>query len=151
MLLILKPLILSTRSTISELFIDGARECFTLEDAVRPGPKIPGRTAIPAGTYDLTIDMSARFKRPMPRLLNVPGFTGSRIHPGNDDADTEGCILVGENWKEDALLDSRSAFHKLFLKLQAALAAGEAVQISISRSTAVRHAVPSPPELWEGV
>lgn len=68
---------------------------YTLEDVVRSGPKVAGRTAIPAGNYPLTVTMSNRFKKPLPLLSDVPNFSGVRIHGGNSSDDTEGCILVG--------------------------------------------------------
>jgi hypothetical protein len=82
------------RSTIGELHVNGVFECFTLEDTVRP-VKIKGETAIPEGRYEVVVNFSERFQRPLPLLLNVPNFEGVRIHPGNTDKDTEGCILVG--------------------------------------------------------
>ena len=88
-----------TNYTVGRLSIDGDFQCYTLEDKVRPsGVKIDGQTAIPAGTYKVTRDMSARFGRVMPHILNVMGFEGIRIHPGNSSADTEGCILLGDTW-----------------------------------------------------
>lgn len=68
---------------------------YTLEDVVRSGPKVAGRTAIPAGTYGLSVTFSNHFRKPLPLLSNVPNFSGVRIHGGNDADDTEGCILVG--------------------------------------------------------
>lgn len=108
--------------TIGELSIDGGFHCFTLEDKVREIEncpvdrwKIPGQTAIPIGTYDLTINFSQRFKRLMPLLVGVPGFDGVRIHSGNTDKDTEGCILVGwERVGSDFIGKSRDAFDALF-------------------------------------
>lgn len=108
-------------STIGRLAIDGIFECWTLEDVVRDGPKIPGKTAIPAGRYEVVVTFSQRFQRPLPLLLGVPHFTGVRIHPGNTDADTEGCILVGRTKGENFIGESRSAFSLLFLKLQQAV------------------------------
>jgi hypothetical protein len=87
-------------------------------------------TAIPAGTYEVVINFSERFRRPLPLLLNVPNFTGVRIHPGNTDEDTEGCILVGKAKQPDLIGESRVAFEGLFTKLQDA-AAREKIFIEI--------------------
>ena len=108
------------KSTIGELEVDGKPFCFTLEDAVRTGPKVPGATAIPAGTYKVIVTMSQRFKRFLPLLLGVPGFEGIRIHAGNTDRDTEGCILVGETRGENFIGQSRAAFNRLFPLIDAA-------------------------------
>jgi hypothetical protein len=125
-------------STIGELSIDGAVECFTLEDVVREVPgkpvsewKVPKETAIPAGTYNVIINESARFKRPLPLLVNVPGFSGVRIHPGNTSEDTEGCILVGSQVNGDAIIESRKAFDALFEKLKDAFESWQTVHITI--------------------
>lgn len=124
--------ILTERSTIGRMFLDGQFQCFTLEDKVRPdGVKIPRRTAIPAGTYDVTINYSDRFKRRMPLLLKVPMFEGIRIHSGNTDADTEGCLLVGLAEGKDWLGQSRAAFDVLFPKMLDAYERGEEITISI--------------------
>jgi len=106
-------------STIGELLIDGIFECYTLEDIERP-VKIKAETAIPKGTYKVIINMSNRFKRLMPLLLNVPNFEGVRIHAGNTNHDTEGCILVGRTRSKDFIGQSRKAYEKLFKKMQAA-------------------------------
>lgn len=81
--------------TIGALFLDGRFACYTLEDPCRTGRKIPGETAIPAGVYRVNMEPSQRFGRLMPRLVNVPHFTGILIHGGNRVADTRGCPLVG--------------------------------------------------------
>jgi hypothetical protein len=107
------------QSTIGELSVDGKFECFTLEDMVRP-VKLKGMTAIPAGSYEVVVTFSERFQRLLPLLLNVPGFDGVRIHTGNTDLDTEGCILVGKAKKTDAIQSSKAAFDDLFPKIQAA-------------------------------
>ena len=87
-------------TTIGETYIDGRRLGFSLEDAVREVPglpvsewKIKGATAIPVGTYQVSLTMSNRFKRIMPQVHGVPGFEGVRIHGGNTHKDTEGCPL----------------------------------------------------------
>lgn len=133
MQLFLKRKWFSMESSIGELSIDGlAFKCFTLEDPVRDGLKIYGRTAIPDGTYEVDITMSARFKRFMPILRNVPGFEGIRIHTGNTARNTEGCILVGRTRGLDWIGRSRDAYDELFAILTAALDSGERVFITIT-------------------
>lgn len=117
----------SDKSTIGELTVDGLLECYTLEDVERK-EKIYGKTAIPTGTYKVSITHSPRFNRRLPLLENVPGFEGVRIHPGNKAEDTEGCILVGRKKSQDMILESRLAFDALFKKLETA----EEIQIEIS-------------------
>jgi hypothetical protein len=82
--------------------------CFTLEDAVR-AEKIYGKTAIPAGTYEVVISFSNRFQKMLPLLLKVPNFEGIRIHAGNKSEDTEGCLLLGMNRTTDTVTESRKA------------------------------------------
>ncbi len=115
----IKRLYKTDTSTIGELFINGIFECFTLEDVERP-VKIKNETAIPKGTYKVIINQSNRFKRLLPLLLNVPNFEGIRIHSGNSNHDTEGCILVGQTRNKNYIGQSRKAFNKLFKKMQGA-------------------------------
>ena len=118
------------KSTIGSLSVDGENECFILEDVDRSlnnamslddilKIKVFGKTAIPAGSYQVAITYSDRFKKSLPLLLNVPGFSGVRIHSGNRPADTEGCLLTGEEKQMDSVSNSRSAFDKLFSKMEA--------------------------------
>lgn len=107
--------------TTGTLSVDGAFECYTLEDVVRPnGEKVYGQTAIPAGRYHVAITMSNRFKTLLPLLEAVPNFEGVRIHPGNTAADTEGCILVGQTQTTNSVGASRAAFAVLLQKMQSA-------------------------------
>jgi hypothetical protein len=126
--------------TIGSLFVNDQFECYTLEDVIREVPgqsvtswKVFGQTAIPRGRYQVVITMSARFKFETPILLNVPGFEGVRIHPGNTDRDTEGCILVGDTKDVDGefIGNSRVAWQKLVDKIRAAIATGEKVYITL--------------------
>ncbi|MDY3935342.1 MAG: DUF5675 family protein, partial [Prevotella sp.] len=71
------------------------------------------------------------FKRQMPLLLGVKGFEAIRIHSGNTDKDTEGCVLVGRNTQVGRLTDSKFMFEKLNAILQTALAGGKSVTINI--------------------
>lgn len=118
--------------TVGALHLNGQYFCDTLEDAVRAeGVKVPGRTAVPAGRYRVELTESPRFKRVMPLLMDVPGFSGVRIHPGNCAADTEGCLLVGFNQVKGRLTASKATFQKLFEKLWAADQAGEEIWTEI--------------------
>lgn len=110
----------SPTSTIGELHVDGAFECFTLEDRVR-STKVAGATAIPPGRYEVSVTWSNRFKRPLPLLMDVPNYTGVRIHTGNKAEDTEGCILVGRKRLPDLVGESKLAFDPLFAKIEDAL------------------------------
>lgn len=95
--------------TIGKLYIDGHYFCDTLEDTVRPAnKKIAGKTAIPAGNYKVIKSYSPRFKKILPEILNVPNFTGVRIHAGNTAKDTDGCVLLGLNKTKGAVLDSQA-------------------------------------------
>lgn len=122
----LKRFFYGDKHTIGRLYIDGEYLCYTLEDKMRQEPnktvgewKVYASTAIPTGIYRVMITMSARFKRLLPVLLNVDGFSGIRIHAGNTSADTEGCILVGTGWdgKSDFISNSRVAFNELMTRL----------------------------------
>jgi len=115
--------IYSDKSAKGELYYNNIFECYTLEDKVRAASekKIAGQTAIAAGRYKIIIDKSQRFGRLMPHLLDVPDFEGVRIHSGNTDKDTEGCILVGMDLREDIpdyIGRSTLAFDVFFKKLQ---------------------------------
>lgn len=112
------------RYTIGNMYVDDTYFCDTLEDADRGlsdtmeideilENKLKGITAIPTGKYDVILSFSPRFKRVLPLLLNVKGFEGIRIHPGNTAEDTEGCLLVGENKEKGKVLNSRATFEKL--------------------------------------
>jgi hypothetical protein len=129
--------------TISKLSINGIFECDILEDKDRdlnhdgdlkdPGEeKVFGQTAIPCGTYQIDITYSERFKRMLPLLENVPGFSGIRIHTGNTAVDTHGCLLVGKNTEIGKVTDSKKTFDKLFAKLAVAHEAKETIFITIS-------------------
>lgn len=124
--LLLKRRWLTPKSTIGELWFDGAMQSFILEDRYRPPPekKIYGQTAIPCGRFGVIINHSPRFNRDLPLLLNVPGYEGVRIHPGNTADDTEGCLLPGRVRKADQVLESVKAFEHVFAQLKMKLSLG---------------------------
>ena len=119
---ILKRIHYGDNFTVGHLIVNSEVICLTLEDKVREEDgqpvsewKIPHVTAIPKGIYIVTKTFSPKFGKVMPLLNDVPGYSGVRIHPGNSDVDTDGCILVGTSWdgKNDWIVGSTSAFNKL--------------------------------------
>ena len=120
--------------TIGRLYIDGERFCDTLEDKVRDlskEAKVKGKTAIPAGRYRLVLTYSPRFKRILPLLVDVPFFSGVRIHRGNTADHTEGCILVGYNREVGKVLNSAVTEQRLMAVLQNAVNKGEQIYITV--------------------
>ena len=94
--------------------------------------KVQNQTAIPTGRYQVAITFSNRFQRDMPLILNVPGFAGIRIHSGNTDADTDGCIILGlTQINNDFIANSREAFSRFYPLLKQALDRGESAFITI--------------------
>ena len=130
----LNRIFLGSSATIGELLVNDKYLCDTLEDRVRPeGEKVYGKTAIPEGTYEMVLSYSPRFKKILPEILNVPNFTGIRIHCGNSSADSSGCILVGtwDGEKEDWVSDSKIAFNKLMSLLEEATNNKEKITITV--------------------
>lgn len=113
-----KRIALRPTYTIGKMYINGKYYCDTLEDTVRDlnqngkfdgnEQKIYGQTAIPYGTYRVLWTYSPRFKKYMPELKDVPEFSGVRIHAGNTNADTLGCILVGQNKQVGKVINSKA-------------------------------------------
>ena len=108
--------------TIGSLFINGEFFCYTLEDKDRyieqGGKKEYAITAIPRGTYNVVLSFSNRFKKYLPEILNVPQFTGIRMHTGNKPEDTEGCILVGKIKMKDFVGESAKTFSAFMAELR---------------------------------
>lgn len=130
----LNRIFLGSSATIGELLVNDKYLCDTLEDRVRPeGEKVYGKTAIPEGMYEVKLTHSPRFKKILPEILNVPNFSGIRIHTGNSSKDTEGCILVGtwDGEKEDWVGNSRIAFDELMSLLEKATNNKEKVTITV--------------------
>lgn len=109
--------------------------CDTLEPTWRDyrhgGHKIRGKSAIPEGRYPVVITWSPKMKQWLPLLVNVPMFSGIRIHAGNTAEDTQGCILVGQNQKKGMVLNSRIWLKRLKDKIVEAKDRGEAVWITV--------------------
>ena len=115
--------------TIGKLYVDGVYFSNTIEDKDRGlddsmtvreilNKKVKGETAIPTGHYNIEITYSPKYKRMMPLLIGVKGFSGIRIHSGNTSKDTEGCLLVGKNTKVGMVTESRNTYQRLFAMMQ---------------------------------
>lgn len=120
MIIELERKIFNENNTLGNLYIDGNWFCHTLEDKVRNKMgtlindfiKIFGKTAIPYGEYEVIVNYSNKFKRKMPLLINVPKYSGIRLHFGKTETWSEGCILVSkkaDNIKQQLLFDDREA------------------------------------------
>lgn len=124
-----------------KLYIDGTYQCDVIEDTDRgltnemsiteiQSKKVYGETAIPKGTYQITLDVvSPKFKDrswatfcegKLPRLLDVPGFEGVLIHVGNEASNSLGCLLVGQKTKDGWVSNSTQTFKDLYYKLKQA-------------------------------
>ena len=136
---------------IGVFYVSGARLSNSLEDTDRGLEqrmpvgkinqiKIKGRTAIPKGTYKVVLSVSPKFKDRawakkygglVPEILDVKGFSGVRIHPGNRASDTEGCPLVGDNTAVGRLTNSTNRYYELMDKLVPAWDRGEEITLEI--------------------
>ena len=120
--------------TIGRLFVGGKYFCDTLEDRCRDldkEEKVMHETAIPAGTYEVVVNVSGGFKRKLPLLLDVPYFSGIRIHRGNTDKDTSGCILVGMNKQPGRVINSTGYELRLTGMLEKTMLSGEKITIQV--------------------
>ena len=129
MKLVLKRKFKGETYTVGDLFIDGEFFCNTLEDKVRILPllcpdtpqgiacrckeKVYAETAIPYGTYKVTMQMSPKFKRVLPYLHDVPHFLGILVHNGSNIDHSAGCVLVGRNTIKGGLTESRATSDRL--------------------------------------
>lgn len=100
---ILQRMLSDNGNTFGDLYDDGQWFCHTLEDQVREIPgrpvlewKVYGQTAIPAGRYQISLDMSPKFGPQTIAVHGVEGFEGIKIHSGEDVTDTLGCPLIGD-------------------------------------------------------
>lgn len=133
MLIEVKRDICKENFTLGKMFIDKEFYGYTLEDTLRkPGQKVPGKTAIPAGTYKVTVTYSPHFKKLLPLINDVPEFDGVRIHGGNSAADTNGCILVAKNREARWGVIWGSLFADISARISADLKASHEVSISIT-------------------
>lgn len=138
----LKRIALKPNYTIGKLFINGTYYCDTIEDKVidlnKNGKfddglsKVMHQTAIPYGTFKVVVNYSPKFKRELPRLLDVPYFEGILIHNGNDQNSSSGCIIVGENKRVGKVTNSTFYMNNLTARIKDAQNKGETITITIS-------------------
>lgn len=106
--------------TLGKLYINNEFFCDTIEDKYRDlskEKKVYGETCIPFGTYKVIINMSPKYGRLMPRLLDVPHFEGILIHSGNTEQDSAGCVICGKR-SGQKVINSRDTFNRLFNRLE---------------------------------
>ena len=127
--ILVKRLYKKSEYTIGKLYINGVYFCDTVEDTDRGltqsmseekilAIKVYGKTAIPTGRYDVVISYSPKFKKNLPLLLSVKGYSGIRIHNGKDANSSLGCIIVGENKIKGGVINSRQTMEKLMYRLR---------------------------------
>ena len=156
MILTLKRIYTCSTYTIGHLYVDGSYICDTIEDTDRMLDKsmpmeqilqikVKNETAIPTGRYKILMNViSPKYSKSdyymcicngkVPRLEDVPGFSGILIHKGNTSKDTSGCLVVGFNKTKGKVLDSKRAFENLYHKLKAAYNIGQSIYIDILRT-----------------
>ena len=129
MLINIKRIAKKDNYTIGKMYIDNEWFCDTLEDTDRglsndmsdddvKKIKVYGKTAIPIGTYKVVLTYSPKFKRILPLIENVIGFSGIRIHSGNTANDTDGCVLVGLNTIVGKVTNSKATMIRLMDKIK---------------------------------
>lgn len=141
-----------TEYTIGDLIVNGKKFCDTLEDPDRGltsdmtnaeiiKTKVYGKTAIPKGKYKIEMGVvspkfrsrawAVRWGGKLPRLLNVPGFSGVLMHVGNRAEDTDGCLLCGENKVKGQLINSTATFDRLMTMMVEAWYRGEEITLTV--------------------
>lgn len=143
MKLTIKRIITRNNYTLGKLYVDGVYFCDTLEDKDRgltrnmsveqiKSVKVPGETAIPKGTYRVTLDVvSPKFSKypfymqtcggKLPRLIDVKGYEGVLIHVADGpkrDSLVQGCIGIGNLSAEEYLMNGKKVFAELYNKLK---------------------------------
>ena len=157
MKVLVKRIYTNNRYTIAHVYVDGTYVCDSIEDTdlmelnnlmsdawIRNHKKI-AQTAIPTGTYNLTMNVvSPKFVQKayyksfcggrLPRLLSVTGFDGILIHKGKTERDSAGCIIVGYNTIKGQVTNSQKAFETLYKILDEANKRKEKITIEIKRT-----------------
>lgn len=119
---------------------------YTLEDEFRES-KVSKETRIPAGKYEIVIqevltEKTKDYQKRYPwfekhlMLKDVPNFVGIYIHIGNDDKDTDGCVLMGDSADNNqitngSIMNSTACFSRFYKDLFPFLKAGGRAFIEI--------------------
>lgn len=143
--LILKRLLHDDHATQGELWLNGERICYTLENRppLEPGIKEPGRSRIPAGTWPLSLRYEGGFHQKYTARwpwheamveIKLPGWQYVLFHIGNYHTDTAGCVLVGSSLgrhetKGLAVWASSDAYARVYPALLAFAADGGALTL----------------------
>lgn len=155
MQLLLERIYTCKEYTIGHLYVDGKYICDTIEDTDRMLTsdmpmeqimqiKVKNKTAIPTGKYKVLMNViSPKYSKSeyymnfcggkVPRLDNVPGFDGILYHKGNSANDTSGCIIVGYNKVKGRVINSKSAFEKLYKIMKIPYELGQPIYTEIRR------------------
>ena len=125
-------------ATLGVVFVNDQFFSFSLEDQLREVKgqpveswKVKGQTAIPEGVYRCRLSWSPKFQKVLPEVLEVPGFTGIRIHSGNRHEDSEGCVLIGFQRANAVISESRAAMARLIVDMDVAKDTGEPITLLI--------------------
>lgn len=140
--IVLKRIAKKEKYTIGKLYINGQYTCDTIEDKDRgltddmdvkeiESKKVYGETAIPTGTYTVSYTYSNKFKKMMPLINNVKGFAGIRMHSGNTEKDSLGCLILGQNKAVGKVINSRETCAKVYPIIKSASDKGEKITITI--------------------
>ena len=154
----MKRIYTNNRYTISHIYVYGVYCCDAIEDTDRGwhsgmsdayirNNKIVCKSAIPVGTYEVTLNVvSPKFSQKpyykkfcggrLPRLLNVPGFDGILMHRGKDEKSSAGCIILGYNKIKGQVVKSQEAFEKLYKILDEVNKRKEKITIERTRTYA---------------
>ena len=142
MQIVLKRISKKPDYTIGKVYINNEYFCDSIEDKDRgltdnmselqvQAIKVMHKTAIPTGTYKVTYTYSNKYKKMMPLVNDVKGFTGIRIHSGNTADDSSGCIILGQNKVVGKVINSKITIDKFITILKKALDKKEKVELMI--------------------
>lgn len=121
--------------TLGQWYFNNKIVGYTCEDRdrylERGGEKVPKQTAIPRGYYRITVTFSNRFQKELPLIMDVPQFSGIRVHGGNTNEDTEGCPLLGLKRTADGVQDCKRPVAELTRLIKESEAAGREVWVVV--------------------